>query len=388
MITSKYKLSFTLGWSRKAFRHHAVMFLFIFIFSTPLLNIATKSVLMTAVFAMVLIIKPSLSRREAKWIFIALFAFTPSIIIDFYWLTQYSSVSVAGFFIIFAVLFSVVVASRFDAASTQEAYANVVTALALISCIIFSVSLVMPEILSFAFQYSFYEFPGLSFGLQNFVIADGILVYRNAGFASEPGTFQVFVNIAAAILFQLKKMTILRFLILGTAIITANSTTGLLTFVAIALFASDNRYRVLAIFTLLIGFKPFLSLALVHYEAKFLTETAFLGRFEPIMNALNVIQQHPFGFGTVRYDHYLQTLQIGSHDGYTQTLVRFGLFGFLFFIGSLARLAKRQLGIMLAIALGSVSNNLLPIPPLVFFLFIDWDSLRKTRLARQPKTPI
>lgn len=369
-MASKNNLSFTFAVNRNAFRRYAIMLIFVIAFATPILNTAMTLLLMIAAFSMTLVHEPRLAKRDANRIMFALVMFAPAILIDFYWLTQYGTTSFAGLYIIIALLFSAIVARHLEERSAQLVYANVVTALALVSCILFSVTLIAPGLLRFAIQYEFYGYAGLTFGLQNFVIADGVVVFRNAGFASEPGTFQVFINIAVAILLRLKKMSAWRFVVLSAAIITANSTAGLATFGAILLLASNNRYRVITLIALVIGSNYFLSIALTHYNNKILTEYAFLGRFEPIINALYVFQQHPFGFGTVRYDQNLETLQIGSHDTYTQTLMRFGLFGFIFYMGSLVQLARTQLGIALAIALGSVTNNLLAIPPIAVFLFV------------------
>ncbi len=381
------KLRWTLDLSSTAFERYMVLFLFIFVFATPLFGASVKASFAVATLAIVLIMKPTLSKREANWIVIALILFAPSILIDCYFLTQYNSLSITGFFIIFITILSILIANRIDGYATILAYANLVTTLTLVSVVSFLIVQASPSILSFAFRYDYYGFTGLSLGFQNFVMADGIVVYRNAGFASEPGTFQIFINISAAIFFHLKRMTFSRFLILAAGIITANSTAGLLTFAAIVVFASDSRYRLLAALVALVASSQVLTLALTHYESKFLSEYAFLGRFLPIVNALDIVRQHPLGFGTVRYDQFLEARQIGSHDGYTQTLMRFGIFGFLFFIGSLFVLARSRHGIALTIAIGSVTNYLLPIPAIAFFLFVDWKRLHATTQSKSPDTP-
>lgn len=386
-IRSHNKLRWTLDPSRTAFKRYMVLFLFIFVFATPLFEAGLKALFAVAAFAIVFFKRPSLSKREANWILLVLILFAPSIIIDCFFLTQYNSLSITGFFIIFITILSILIANRIDDSSTILAYANLVTTLTLVSTVSFLIVQASPSILSFAFPYEYYGFAGLSLGFQNFVIADGIVVYRNAGFASEPGIFQIYINISAAIFFYLKRMNLFRFLILAAGIITANSTAGLLTFAAIVVFASDARYRLLAALLALVLSSQVFTLALTHYESKFLSDYAFLGRFEPIANALDIVKQHPLGFGSVRYDHFFEALHIGSHDGYTQTLMRFGIFGFLFFIGSLFVLAKRQRGIALAISIGSMTNYLLPIPAIVFLLFVDWKRLQATAELKSPNTP-
>ncbi len=384
---ARNKVRWTLELNRATFKRYVVMFLFIFVFASPLFSFTLKSLFLVIALVMILINKPSLSKRKANWIVIAVIFFTPAILIDGYFLTQYSFLSFAGFAIISMVIFAIVIAHRIEEFSTLLAYANLVTALTLLSVISFILVMISPSILTYAFQYEYYGYPGLSLGLQNFVMSNGIVVFRNAGFASEPGVFQVFINISVSIFFHAKKMNLPRFLILAAGITTANSTAGLVTFVAIVFFASNARYRIVALLAFFVASSKIMSIALTHYESKILTEYAFMGRLEPILNALDIIKQYPLGFGTVRYDQFIEILHIGSHDGYTQALMRFGILGFLFFVGSLVRLARRQRGIALAIALGSVTNNLLAIPAVAFFLFIDWKRLHATTQSKSSTTP-
>lgn len=378
IIRTRNKVGWTLRLDRALLKRYGVLFLFIFVFASPLFNTASKGLFLAIALALTLNVKPSFSKREAKWIVLLGTLFMPAILIDCFFLASYGLLGLSGFLIIAMIIFSVVIGHRVKDLSAILAYADVVTALTFVSVILFLLAVNFPSILIFGIQYEYYGYPGISLGFQNFLMIEGIMVSRNSGFTSEPGLFQVFINIALSILFYTKKMTLTRFLILAAGIVTANSTTGLLTFAVIVLVSSNARYRIGFVLALLIGSNQVLSLFLTHYESKVLTEYAFLGRLEPMLNALDIIWQYPLGFGSVRYDQFLETLRIGSYDSYTQTLMRFGIFGFLFFIGSLVGLAKRQLGIALAIALGSATNNLPAIPAVTFLLFVDWKSLQAT----------
>ncbi|WP_301066807.1 hypothetical protein [Pseudooceanicola sp.] len=344
----------------------------VFTFSTPIFGTNLKAIFLFFATATLLTVKPSLSKAEFKWLFVALIAFTPSLLIDFYFLAHGYNINLSGAFLILSVLFSILLAHRISTSEFLLRYANLVTFLTIISTLLYLLVRAQPALLNFAIGYTYYDFPGQSFVVQNFIILDHSAVFRNSGFASEPGVFQMFINSAIAIYFYYQRVTLLRLLILTTGVFTTMSTAGFITFFALLIIASPVRYRALVFIIAVVASSQLGNLAADQYQRKILSEHAFAARYEPIVNAIDVIAQYPFGFGSIRYSQNLEILNIGSHDSYTQATMRFGIQGLILFIVLLLRLIKRRSWIVLVLALGATTNNIFMFPALLLFLFVDW----------------
>ena len=137
-------------------------------------------------------------------------------------------------------------------------------------------------VLNYAFRYEYYGFPGLSFGVQNFILATEGVVVRNAGFASEPGVFQIFINLAVAISFFRRTATLVKMVVFAAGIATASSTMGFLVFASLLMLASNWKYRVAAVIVFIAFSSQLIGVVIEHYNAKILTEAAFFGRFESV----------------------------------------------------------------------------------------------------------
>ena len=108
-----------------------------------------------------------------------------------------------------------------------------------------------------------------------------------------------------------------------------------------------------------------------------------MGRVTPILNAINIIYQYPIGFGSVRYDYYLDIYEIGSHDGITQILMRFGVAGFASLSIAMFVLLRKSAVMFVTLSCGLITNNLFAIPAVVFLLFLDWRRINENLAHRK-----
>lgn len=165
-------------------------------------------------------------------------------------------------------------------------------------------------------------------------------VLRNAGFASEPGFYQLLVN--AALYARLRRIgrpdkISIYYLIVALSTL---STAGLVISCFLISLKFDLKYR---LFILLIAaaFYGFLQeFVMQEYNSKVANDAVFGPRFIPTLNALQVYSENLLGIGAVEYSDTYFYRDIGSWDSYSQVALRYGtpgLFGFAFFLFSLAK---------------------------------------------------
>ena len=251
------------------------LFIFIFTFATPLLSTVFKLIILLKLIIIVWLRNAFISKYQAKWLWIIIAGITPGLLIDMYWALQFGLTTFSGLYLSLCLIFSLLVSYVFNNPDNLLKYATVVTFLTAISVCIYLIFILLPSIINLAISYDYYGYPGYSFILQNFVLAGEKVIHRNSGFASEPGLFQVFINIAIAIYFKFRKMSTLKFIILSLGIITANSTAGLFTFAIIIFLFSNNKYRIFAILVLLLLINQVIAVVVGHYESKILSDYAF-----------------------------------------------------------------------------------------------------------------
>ena len=80
------------------------------------------------------------------------------------------------------------------------------------------------------------------------------------------------------------------------------------------------------------------------------------------MNAFSTAFEHPLGFGSIRYMHFLDEYNIGSHDTYSQTFIRLGALGLGLWLFLISRQAMTNFPIALVVSLGAITNNIFIVP--------------------------
>lgn len=361
----------------------------IMISSSPLLEPLSRSVITFFLLAFLIFNNHSLQKGGA-WRYITIIAaFSVPMAIDFYYSSTYGLNTLSGFYMVFSLIFSARLAESVDYEKFSLIFQKVIWHLSIIAIVSYAIFIIFPGIVNLGFDYKYYDFPGKSFVFQNFLYGDGLLVARNSGFASEPGVFQLFINLAVALGLSEKRIGLGKLAVYGITILTSASTAGLVIFSAVILLKSPLNIRVAALILAIPVNGLIMGYFLQHYEAKFVTEYAWNLRFDPALNALNLFWENPLGFGSIRYTHYLDALDIGSWDAYTQAMVRFGLTGFLFLIFLLARLAWRDIALAMVIALSLTTNSIWFTPGVaIFFFFGSLNSLGLSQLQgrREPRS--
>jgi hypothetical protein len=344
---------------------------FVLLFSTPLVNNYIRLAFILVAISYFILFRPKQTKNELKWLIGFISCIIPSIFIDIYSAFYLGYGQGSGLFIIVAILFSIIIAKRINWKIILPLYAQTIFILGVLSTILYALFLLNGNIISYAFKYEYDGYPGYSFGLLNVVIADGEVVMRNAGFASEPGVFQIYLNIAYAIFIFYRKLTVTRFVGIAAAITTANSTAGLIIFAVLTLILSGFRMRVLMIALFAVIWPIVMNVAQLHYTTKIEGDAAFLGRFEPFLNAVQLFGDYIWGFGSVRYDAFYADMKIGSYDTFSQTLVRFGALGFVFLVVSLINSFRTFIGFGIVIGCSAISNNIAAMPAVLFFAFLS-----------------
>ena len=91
-----------------------------------------------------IIIKPSFSRNEAKWLGIVTLVFSPSLLIDAFWITHLGVTTAAGFYMFLCVLLGVMLANRIDIDKFLGAFVEVVLVLTALSVVLYFLSINYP----------------------------------------------------------------------------------------------------------------------------------------------------------------------------------------------------------------------------------------------------
>lgn len=232
-------------------------------------------------------------------------------------------------------------------------------------------------------EYRFEDLRHRTAGFINILFADGFLVHRNSGFASEPGAFQILVNLA--LYWNLKKRGPMnwRTAVYMATLITGGSTTGLIVMVLVFALFAPLWFRAVLVAIAFAASTYVVGLAAYHAEFKF-GGAAYEARALPTLKAIDEIAETPTGLGAVEFTVRAQSRDINSFDSFTQMGMRYGVHGLILLLFCLAALALRNPAVALIIGLGLLTNTFWYIPPLSCFLFWPFMEPRYI-LARQPQ---
>lgn len=209
----------------------------------------------------------------------------------------------------------------------------------------------------------------------NYLFSDGWMSVRNSGVAWEPGLFQLLLNIALQISIKnfLGRKRLIRVGIYLVAIVLTRSTAGyIIMFINILTLLKEKKiYTILLAISMAILWVSISKEVTYQLHYKLMGSSAFAARYEPLVNAIKLSWNRPFGVGSTGYDGLLNIQRIGSFDSYTQILIRYGYPVLLFIIGRLVKIFKEnEKGIALIIAIGLWSEPVWGCPLIAAFLFL------------------
>lgn len=230
-----------------------------------------------------------------------------------------------------------------------------------------------PQVINYLPSYTYGGYTHKTAIAFNVLFADGLLVTRNAGFAREPGVFQLLLNLG--VLYESGRRSqfqLLKLIILGLAIVLTQSTVGLIIYALIMLKVMRDvpgaKYIVAAV--MIIFFAQLSAIFNYQLNVKLIGSDSFDARFDPMVRAILMGADNPLGLGNTGYTTVYATAGIGSFDSFSQILVRYGYIPFAIMLYLYGRLAKENLFLFFAIFLTSLSQNIWFEPLIITILFI------------------
>ncbi|MCL1096426.1 hypothetical protein [Shewanella gelidii] len=255
----------------------------------------------------------------------------------------------------------------FDDFATR--FEKIVVFLSVVSLCIYLFVSVFPSTINYFFTYEYEGFSAKTVILLNVLIPDGQVLFRNAGVASEPGLYQLILNLALHFrLLRLKKLDLASTALI-MSIVTTDSTVGIFICFVILCFNLSLRLIFMLAPVVIMSFSIIVDLFFYHLEYKLFGSVAFNGRMLPILNLIDLAAEYPLGMGSVLYTHYLEILNIGGWDSYSQLYIRYGIQGLLFGVICLFILMKESILLFFIVSVTLLSQNVFFIPFLVVLYF-------------------
>lgn len=250
--------------------------------------------------------------------------------------------SFVGIYFIISMIFGLFCVQPASRTDFFHRYEKVIFVFCIISFVSVVVYTFIPEIAQVLPSYENRFTSHKTLFATNILTVNGQVVTRNPGFTTEPGMFQLLLNIGLLIycLSRVKGDSLSKFKIVAyiLAIISTESTVGLFTMTVsllFLLFRMQNKYRLFGLVLFVLSIPLQVSTFNMHLDNKLnLDKESFQVRAIP---ALNVIEEHStlFGRGNSFYDEFNRVEEIGSYDSFTQIIVRYGYVGLFIFLGTM-----------------------------------------------------
>lgn len=365
--------------------HWIILLSLLFLSSSPVLSEQFRGFGIVA-FSIFILWKNCYLGKKAILIFlIAMLPLMPMTAYDFIRSVSEGFSTLSFLFIPASLMLGWLAAQLFKVGGFAYVFERSMFTLSLLSLVLFALLLLFPSIIAYFPEYTYGDFTSKSIFFLNVLIGDDV-IYRNSGFASEPGLFQFFVNAALYIsLVQQRKIRVYHAVYVLTVLSTI-STAGLLIMTATLLFFSRGYYRVIIVFGSIIFSNQIFDLFLQHWSAKVSNEYAFMGRIDPALNAAKVFLENPFGIGAVRYAEIYRDSGIGAWDSYTQIAVRYGVLGLATLGFFLFCIARKGFGLFLVFAVSFATNSMWPFAICSCFYFVESRAFWKFPISASVKT--
>lgn len=356
----------------KSFFHWPLVLMVVLLTGSPLLEGAQKAVLLIGlVFYLLFRVRIIVRVRERLILFFAISVFFISFLMDVYSAFNVGFNSLSFFYFFTSFVFGYLVTKEIQFYDFMVKYELLIRVLTVISLFFYYLIILYPQILSFFQDYTYYHTTNKTVGVYNYVSSN-----RNSGFASEPGLFQFFIAIALWWrMINIKKIDIVS-MMYCLALITTKSTAGIIILILILIPFLTVRNALLILLS--IGFFSGFILDEITYqiEYKLLGSFAFQARLDPLVQAVSVFLQNPFGIGSVKYTLLLDQKGIGAWDSFGQTALRFGIQGLLLMFMFLFFIYRKSISLFLIFFVTFASQGiwLLPLCVSIYFYIINLPS--------------
>lgn len=257
---------------------------------------------------------------------------------------------------------------------------KIVYVTAVISILSYFTYSLYPDMLNYLISYNYYETTHKTGILFNVLIGEDYIVLRNTGIASEPGLYQLILNIALCIhLKNTASISIRKLLVYSIAVITTASTAGLIAFAFIIfrILFSNIKIALLTLLFILIFSSVLYDQILYQFQYKLFGSYAFETRYEPFKNTIEIAKDNILGLGNTGYNYYFDGFVQPSFDSYTQIFIRYGygmlllILFLLFYIGT----RDKIISLILLITFTSQGIWFAPLVAIFYFIYLDNNGL-------------
>lgn len=272
----------------------------------------------------------------------------PITIYDAYLSINYGFITYSYILVFISIISAYIISScpgRFD---YLDIYESAFLPICIISFLLYIIYISQPQLAYNLPAYEYRDTHHRTAYMLNILMNPGP-VLRNSGIASEPGFYQLFVNLALfARMRRIGKPDKLC-LFYVIVVISTLSTTGLFISAFLITYKFDLKYRLLILIFIVVFWSITIEVLQNQLNTKIFNENVFGPRFEPSINAIQIIIENPLGIGSFKYTETYNLLKIGSFDSFTQIGLRYGVPALLVILFLLANLARS--GIALAVLL-------------------------------------
>lgn len=275
--------------------------------------------------------------------------------------------------------YGLVVSSFYSLSELLRYLGNIAYVGACFSLVGMAVIYFAPSLIAFLPSYTYGGYTHKTAFVFNILYADGFLVTRNAGFAREPGVFQMLLNIGVLAEIENKRVgQILRLVVLGIALVLTESTIGLAiyAFLILKMIKSVPSAKYLLLIVVL-GFSVQIG-QMISYQltTKLVGSDSFGIRYDPMIRAFEVGASHFFGLGNTGYTLTYAAGGYGSFDSFSQLLMRYGYIPFTLICLLYLGIAKCNFWLFLILFLTSLSQCIWYEPLITTLLFVSFSQMK------------
>lgn len=336
--------------------------------SSPVIPEAARGALIVLLLFFLSASVRGLEREPVKLLVFVLILLSPMTILDLFKTISFGVITLSFLFMPCSLMLGFFVGQRISFDRFEIVFEKIVFILSLIALPLYLAVFFVPSIVSFFPSYTFGGFTHKTIYFLNVLIGDD-LVFRNSGFASEPGVYQFYLNLGLFISLRNLPALRLKTFFYIVSIVTTNSTAGLFIMAILLLIYLRGPWRAALIAVSIVFFGVLSGYVAEHWEAKVVNDQAAGGRLDPAINALNVFSENIFGIGAYRYTEIYQEMNLGSSDSYTQIAMRYGALGLMAIFTLIFRLSRRGLGFVTIFLLSFLTNPFFfsPLPAIFYF---------------------
>ncbi|MBA6384478.1 hypothetical protein H4J69_15680 [Colwellia sp. BRX10-9] len=357
------------------FKDKLLIFILIIISASPILPNGVRLFLLVLVISF-LILK-LINKKVTSLLLLFVGVFTISLTQDAYYITEYGFNTGSLIYIPLSLFSGYLVAQSYHPTYFLNIYEKIVSVLCILALVLYAVFMSFPQLIVILPDYSYYNMNNKTAYFLNVLTSEsGKSIGRNSGFASEPGLYQFFINLALWWRLRRNKgaIDLISWVYVAT-IVTTNSTVGILCLLLILFINSSRSTFFLIIILSIVSFPLLVSTYEYQLQNKLMGSDAFRSRLEPFINAINYSLVNLAGIGSVKYSAIYEALNIGGWDSFSQTILRYGYQGFIVLSIALASVVRMNLAIGIVIIALLCAQNLwfVSVVSVFYFWALDWN---------------